>query len=1422
VAVESKGFIRARANEETMRITARTKKRLALLVVVGLLGAGGFAGLKVMRKARLAAATETALRSGTAAYEAGDYERALPHLEFYVRRHRELEAALMLAEARCQVPAENQKHILAAINYARHAAEIDPGSIRARELLLTLYLQAGYATEAGNTAEAILAVEPGHRGALDTRAMTLASLGRYDQALTIARTVVEAYPDDIQAWRQVARLMHLRDLPSAQIREYLEQAADRAASSFDFALLQVEAALLTGDAEEGLVRTRHALTFPLETAGALVQLLRVLDTLAPVRAEAQKMADAVLNREFSAEMTREIAVIAAERSWKGGRNDLAWQSISAAVDGAPALREVASGVLGWWILLRQGEAADGQLIDAKLVELRLRNDADADLWIDIVEGNRLLEDGQLKEAGSRLEMALARGRDSIVAGFLIGHVDRRRGEWRRSVARWEVLLRQHPSWRTLRAALVDVLLENGQLSAAVTRAEEAIAWTPGRPEAFQLSRAVMALFEARQADPARAIQLLTLLDQIVEQAPGDAAIQACAARAFLAAGRREPAARAVQRVLAADVAPDASLLGPLASAYRSHDAAAAQRLFEMSQQTVSPASVFAQAISLLQQERPQDARSLIEQRIDVTTGRERLAYQVVLARFLTLANDPGASAYLISLAVEHSRSPEVQIALLESDAMWKDEAPISAAIQRLREVTGAEGTAWRTHDARRLLTFTPSNARASEAIQILVPLVRQDGASPAALMMVAEAYLILDDRGTAIEFLGRAVDAEPASASYYPRLIDLLQSAGRTEEAARRLTAFARIDPLTTDQRRRRGQLALSLAVWDLALADFTELSSSGALEDRFGLARVHIRRGAPERALPILTELAAHPEATPAMVITAADLQASRGEVEAGRRLIENAPADLPPVQRQAILAAYLHRHGSSAEAEQMLVGAARAGDPDALAELARFYLEAGRLEEARRAIEPAIAAHPEHAVLRRIRALVRIQSGDESPAAWADLADTIGNWIEAPAGLRELTAAMQQRAARPEDTAGHIARIQQITLKHPSFYMGWQILFQSLAATGDLVRASDAALAAMRAIPTDPRPAQFATLLLIQRQRFEEALDTARQWREREVIDPLVADLARAWLYQQLGRPQEGLRIVEPRRQTLLAAPDVEQLTLYAGLLIDVGRVEDAASVLWPLALESRFWLRTYITLAGRIKADESTRAWLLRAGSALESTGSAGHDGSDIPARAAAQLALGEAWFRLTSRTASAGDAEQALAALLGAAEQPDLRFGAHAVMAATFDTIGNRPEAARHYRLALAERDDQPLVLNNFAYLLAQEPSTGAEAAELAARAVGLAKQQGLAAAMLGAILDTQVVALLVCQRWSEAEAAVREALQISPDSPGLLVCLAEARFGQGHAEEARTLVQTIRSRLAPSNRLAPTREARLSNLEARLP
>lgn len=107
-------------------MTRRGKKRLLILLsLIALLGAAA-GGAYVVREARRAQRAAEAYRNGMAAYDEERWEEALHGLSKSLSAHRgDPEVLYRLADVRRRVPAENNRHLISAIAFAREAAFVD-------------------------------------------------------------------------------------------------------------------------------------------------------------------------------------------------------------------------------------------------------------------------------------------------------------------------------------------------------------------------------------------------------------------------------------------------------------------------------------------------------------------------------------------------------------------------------------------------------------------------------------------------------------------------------------------------------------------------------------------------------------------------------------------------------------------------------------------------------------------------------------------------------------------------------------------------------------------------------------------------------------------------------------------------------------------------------------------------------------------------------------------------------------------------------------------------------------------------------------------------------------------------------------------------------------------------------------------------
>jgi tetratricopeptide (TPR) repeat protein len=1371
-------------------MSARVKKRMTLIVGTLVVLSVSLAGAYAIKQARTKAQMAQWLRDGTAAYKAGDYQLTMEKLGKYAGRDQTDEKVILaLADARRHTPMDDNKtHIREAIRFARKAAELAPDDPAPREMLLELYEEAGFLSERLQVAESILAKQPTHHNAMQVRVQCLGRLGRTTEAFAAAKAYADAYPEDLTAHRYVIELMTLEHEQPSKIRDYADQAAAKFSDNQQFVVMRARAHVMTGDAAGGLDLAKKAAEMPVKSAEAMQDMVLLLDQLSPVDPKLASLADEALDREMKGSLGLEIAAVAAERSWKTGRPDQARADAARAFD--PATPSSGNDqVLGWWTFLgvASGKPLDDAQIKPALAELRSRKSEPATFWADLAEGAADLNAGKLKEASQNFTHARATGQRDDIADYLLGDVNQRLGEWRKAVSAWEKLAQEQPSWRVVHLALVTLLLQHGQIEQAVHHAEIAMNIRPGTVEAVALTRSLAMLLEAGYAKQDQVLKAIELAERLKQDAPNDALIQSLVARIFLAAGKPDKGVPIVSMLLGVTPSPSPDVLASLAAAVRPYDSALADQALTLARSSGdTPELAYQAACQLANTGKAEDGRALLQRALQTHTGADHLAYEIRLASFLDRIKDPGAASAFAKLSLEHESEPAVQLALLDSDAAWADEALIGAAVGRLQRIAGEGSIAWKINEARRLLVFNPGPARAAEAInRYLTPALQQEPGNVGALVLTAEAYALLGDRNKAVELLSKAVDADPDRPGLYPRLIELLQQSGASDEAGRRLMAFSKIPNLATDPLRKRARLLVAQGMWEQAADDFAKLDALGNPEDRFAYAVTLARRGQADLARQKLDAVLAAPKPSESLVISIADFYAGQGDIDKGRNVLDQ---HLPPDSSHRALskAAFFERFGRFDDAEQQYVEQAKDGTPDSQAELAKFYYKRGRKDEAKAIVDRALAAAPGNAALTQINGFLKLNKGTSNKEALADIAASIDS-TDASLPLKKMTAALQALEENPADAAGYMTRLETITKEHPTFFPAWRLLVEAKFQRGEVKEAIDLARVAARTAPIDPRPARLASEVMSAAGQYEEALVMAQQWRQRSITEPFEADMSIATINAAMKRFDDSMKRLEPWKSRIISSADTapEFLQLLSLVLANLGRTDEAKGLLWPRAEKDPQWAIRCLTVAKDLSGPAQDQ-WLAFVQPLLEHS-------------TAGQLALGQALYEMALKHPSPALFEKAVAALTAASEDSKFKGPAALYMAASYQNLGKKQDAARCYRLVLEANPNDASALNNLAYILAEDPGTAPEAATLAQRAVDLATTQNSPVSIRKSFIDTLGVSLLKCGRYADAEAAFGRGLALDDQALELLVGLAEARLAQGKDDKAKELIRQWDSR-----------------------
>jgi len=1376
-----------------MPMTKRAKRRVALLFVIVIALAGAAAAALQWRQASRAQSAAEARAEGLELHNRGEWEPALRRLNDMGPRLREdAEAMAALADARRRVPLESGQHVVSAIAYAKQALVNEPGNTLALETLLDLHAQANQITELIDVAGRLLGQDPEHREALWARARGLIALGR-DGADEAVDVFVETHPDDVRGHALRIQEMLTTGASAEDVRAYADAQAEQRPRSAEFLLLQAEARVRTsapGRALQDLAPAAERVAdLEIEDPASLARVVQLLDMLG----RPQK-ADELLARELASAgegADQSVIAIAVERDWKAGRVE---QARSRALAASEDTESASDAVLGWTVLL-----ADSDRARAAGEALRLRGTHEARFWTHLIDGREAIESGDWGAARASLTAALnspAARAGSVapvdVAEYLLGRAQLALGAWREAASRWERVATRNPGWTGVRLELSTLLLENGSAREAFDQAGQVLSRDPGNYGAGKAAaRAMVVMLETGRAGQEDSDETVALVQELLKATEGERGAEhaqalALEARTRLVRGELDLAQRAVDRLAELDAAAPAEDLVPLLDAAEEAGLRGLSELTSSGDGPPPPGVVAREARKIAALGRTDEARTLFREAIESAPAAERGAYRRALAVWLESEGEPDGLEMLVEIAENNPRVAGAQLDLLNSAGAWSREPLVSAAVARLREVGGETSTAWRIYEARRLLTFEPSEARAAQAIDLLGPALRAAAPDAAALALAGEAMAALGDAPAAADYYGRAIDADARRAGLYPRLIGLLLGDGRLELARARQREFLEAqagEGLT----RRRAELSEALGMWEAAAADRGALARADDATplDRALHAAALARAERVAEADRVIESLAEGRLERARAVNIVADYLAARGETDRALEVIER--SSLGAAERAGAAAGLLARRGEPGRAAEVLSRAIEEEPSAALyAALARVRLREGEDASAREAIERGLELDPESAELGTLSAAMQLRSGEaDAGQALARLADIVesGDADPALAAVVDATRAY----AEDRDLDAYLGALESARDRQPGSVLIVRLLVSARLQAGDAEGAVAAASDLARVMGSNPEAAKLAAETLAVTGRLTESESMARRWLEL-ASDELPPREAIAQLCLRQGRPDDALRALEPVLDRVESAaaerPDLVQLLATAHAATGDAA---AARALFEGRPENADWVTREIAAARSLDDEPGVaRDWFASLGASVRDLGTEGQ------AVAAPQLA--QAWLDLAGDTGEAADFEQVvetLAPVPGVADTP-----AVVLEAVALEQLGRTEEAEAKYRRGLEIMPGQPIVLNNLAYLLTKRGGAEEEAVGLATQAVEAARQLGMGPAERSGFLHTLGEALAASGEAERAEEIYREALELTPLAPTVQLSLAELLADQGRVEEAKRALDRV--------------------------
>ncbi len=1369
-------------------MSKRAKKRFILLIALVGLVTGGFFAARSIRQRAVEKQIAESREQGLNLFENELYEQALKKLSYYVsKRKDDGEVLLVFAECRLKVPAPNDKHIREGAGLLREAAAKLPDNPEPLLRLIELYVQLGFLTERLDICDRLLEMDPGNETALIAKIATLAALGgRLNDAIESSDLLIETYPDKASAhkWRLI--LWARRGDEDSALVDYSKLQADAHSDNPEFQLLYAESLARAGSVEEAQDVVRAISEMTSDNASEwLANLVDLFDRLG-LADEADAM---LINRLATADTNDETTTVMIERAWKRGEYDQARGYLPADDSDLDSLNDVH---LAWVAFFAQSADTLAENHPAFLL-LQQRSSEDARSWVSILQAKDSIIRGEWIIARNGLTEVVKTNTNQSVALFLLGQVNMRLGELDHAIAMFEAASNLDPVWPIAHQTLAQAYLDAGRLNEARSSAEQALAAKPAASQLVTVANVYIQLLENGRGDPLLENAVISVLRQLLDRLPDDPSLLAITARAYLASGQYDTAMPMIRRLIDESLAPETSFLLDLIDTCRLLGIAEEGPLLALGGQDNQNNTriLLRLAERSGQQGRVDEGKSLLKDAIQTTVNTaEKLEREIALATYLDHFDDPEALSAFQDVIARHPESAIAIRSMLDSKAAWNSEEVLDPAITRLQELTGDGSSSWRIYKSRLLLTFDSTTSNASQVIQLLSPVVRQNPADTRAQALVAEARLIQGNRDDAIEVLSIAVDANLTQVSMYPRLIKLLKQDGRSAEAEQRLLEFSNrpIPPSQILVIRERAVLLAENGLWDQAIREIKPFAETGSTIDETMLAEFYRRSGQLDKALAAYEKAVSNSEVTDGVIVSAASFFARSGQFQKGLDLLEGLPESPNSLIKQLTIAAYIERAGQFDKAEDYLAELIKQKNTaEAWSGMVRFLVRRGadRLPDAAMVIEDGLNALPNDPSLLSMRNYIAALEGGDLTDDVIDQMNLAAKGSVEDLAFQKLLAAEQFRRANPNDKAGFLAKLNEAVDKHPSVFGGWFLLITEYTNQNMGSEAVSAAIKASQALPASAEAAELTAETLIRYRQYEQALSYAQRWRDASLDQPFKPEMTIAFVEWRLGRDAAALQRAEQWKSQILQTRDVSPhfLELLASLLAKSGRHDEAHELLWDVATSEPAWARAYVNIAENIPDIDAARQWLVQSESFTNTT-------------TETHAVLVMEYYKLAYRDESNEAFQKIIDIASTRYEEENFPASMVFMIGAAYQQLEQFGEAERMFRYGLQRSPDDAIGMINLAFLLHKQNDVGGDAEELARKAIEIGERFRFASSVQANFFDTLGLILNDKQNHDDAMKTFNRAYGLDPQNASIRLGIIETNLALGQLESATTELRQL--------------------------
>jgi predicted Zn-dependent protease len=1369
-----------------MNIRPKTVRRLTLLFVASAVAAGAIGTWLAISQHRIHVRTTTIRVQAVAAYEAGDYPRAVKLFgEFFNRSHAsqsdDAEAIFDYAKSRANTPAEGGRNVYDAIGVLEQYLTLDPGDSRdARHLLLNLYTQAHYNKEAERLAEQLLDANPSDGAALSSYAEALDNDGSYAQSLAAYQKLNRLQPDNLKWQTSELELMAKAHQTNAQILAHVDGLLkQRPEDATIQALASVAQLVYARDEAAAKKHIDAAAKLPPPEPETSLQIVRLLDLQQDPALADEFLSRAMARYPQSSQLLRQLI----ERTWQR-------QQPSVVLDRLAKLDPTTAepGLLGYkaMALYETGHADRAKLlIDA----LSTRPDDISKAWTAALQ-TAYVDHPAPVVAIRKYAEAIVRDPTNSIFHSLLGQTYAGVGDVDQAVRQWNEAGRLSPAWATPYCLITRALCTDGRFAQAMQAAQVAHQRAPGT-QLVESSYAwawygIEYVSGSKSPDDAEAAALLNLLEQIQKAWKNEPATLPLCADVLVRRGQRQRAGQVIADAIASTPPPGAQTLIQLASLSRMQRLGLEKQVLEQAHKLYPDIPAVAFAL-VAEKVNPQDAIKAFD---DASRGHaDELRWQISRAQLADALGEQDSLKSWTALADAHPENLAVQFAILDSPSHTKDRGLWRRSIDRVKAITGADSQMWQLEDARWQLAGDRSDKELAAVVGTLQKIAANSPGFSTPHVLMAEAMLkrsTPDSATKAISELTTAHDLRPDDFETTARLVELLATQGRRDRATALVDSVANAASLPREKRLWAAELYARLGVTGPAIKLLTD--PQAMLADDAGatalLAQLYHRAGRDDDAAAQYRKLLTEAAASADGLASGAEFFAAAHKLDEVKQFVDRLSRMQLKPGAMAILVAHLDEVSGNAEQGIARLSASTRENPHVeqlWQELAGAWLRNGKMDNAERALSDGLAGIPGAPTLIAMRVqIARLRS--LSPQEVGPMLQVVSHDPRQP--VAEQAIRIMAEAKLRNDPADYVlASLRQLADQYTDFLPLQELLVQRYAAAGHLKDAADIAARASAAAPNDPEPRRLLCAVQAAAGNWDAVRQAALQWRTLMGQNTLDADLllARAYLRQAKPAPDAAIAQLSPYTGPG-ASPEARQRALsdYCAALIAAGRDSKAAALIEPDLKDSARARLLWLSLAAEHKDAEAASDWMAKV-SPLVPTDSI-----------LERLALADAWEHIGTKFDSPAAHESARDVLKPIVQDPTVPAQAWSLWATVNQSLDNIPEAEHGWREYLKSNPADPRVMNNLAYMLLLEgsPSQLAEAGGLASSAIA-------ADPSVSSFYDTLARIQLRQSKANDAVKNFRAALDRNPANVEAMIGLADVLQSRPQdREEARSLLGRI--------------------------